>query len=120
MSLCTRMVSPASRSPDPRSFSEDIIMSSARPCWEAPAELLRFKQGASPWCDSRGKRLFDFACAALILIVFAPLLMVIALLIRLTSAGPALFRQTRVGKDGKEFPLLKFRSMFHDRKHAGS
>jgi exopolysaccharide biosynthesis polyprenyl glycosylphosphotransferase len=57
------------------------------------------------------KRAFDITGSAATLIVLSPLLVAIALLIRLTSPGPALFRQTRVGRDGHPFEMLKFRSM---------
>jgi lipopolysaccharide/colanic/teichoic acid biosynthesis glycosyltransferase len=53
----------------------------------------------------------DIIVSALLLIITAPVLGVIALAIRLTSEGPALFRQMRVGKDGACFPILKFRTM---------
>jgi Undecaprenyl-phosphate glucose phosphotransferase len=57
------------------------------------------------------KRVFDTIVAGTILLVFSPLLALIALGIRLDSPGPILFRQRRVGLDGKEFTMLKFRSM---------
>jgi len=60
---------------------------------------------------SFGKRLLDIFCAGLALVVLSPLLLLTALLIRLEDGGPALFRQKRVGKDGREFTLYKFRSM---------
>jgi exopolysaccharide biosynthesis polyprenyl glycosylphosphotransferase len=60
------------------------------------------------------KSLFDKIGATFALVLLAPLLAVIALAIRLTSAGPGLFRQTRVGKDGKEFTVLKFRTMVQE------
>ncbi len=47
----------------------------------------------------------------LILLVLSPVLLGIALAVKLTSRGPVLFRQTRVGVDGREFTMLKFRSM---------
>ncbi|MFD0801376.1 sugar transferase, partial [Streptomonospora algeriensis] len=57
------------------------------------------------------KGLFDRAAAALALAVLAPALLALAVLIRARDRGPALFRQTRVGKDGVEFRLYKFRTM---------
>jgi exopolysaccharide biosynthesis polyprenyl glycosylphosphotransferase len=60
------------------------------------------------------KRSFDIAVATAMLVVFAPLLLVIALAIRLTSRGPILFAQTRVGRHGHEFEMLKFRTMVPD------
>jgi len=62
-----------------------------------------------------GKRAFDFAAAAALLLLLSPLLLAIAVLVRLDSAGPVLFRQQRVGKHGKLFQVYKFRTM-----HAGA
>jgi exopolysaccharide biosynthesis polyprenyl glycosylphosphotransferase len=56
-------------------------------------------------------RLFDLLVATLGLVVFSPLLAIIAVLIKLESPGPVLFRQTRVGRHGRAFVMLKFRSM---------
>ena len=65
-----------------------------------------------------GRRLakgaFDRVLATLALVLLAPLLAVLAALVRLTSPGPALFTQTRVGKDGREFTIYKFRTMYAD------
>ncbi len=60
------------------------------------------------------KRAFDVAGSLVLILLLSPVLLAIALAIRLTSAGPALFRQTRVGHEGEEFELLKFRSMVRD------
>lgn len=57
------------------------------------------------------KRLFDLVCSALGLLVLAPLLVLAAIWIRLDSPGPALFRQTRVGRFGVPFTIHKFRTM---------
>jgi exopolysaccharide biosynthesis polyprenyl glycosylphosphotransferase len=57
------------------------------------------------------KYALDRAGAAISLLAVAPLLCVIALAVRLSSRGPVLFRQRRIGRDGTEFDLLKFRSM---------
>ncbi|MCG8430632.1 MAG: sugar transferase [Candidatus Omnitrophica bacterium] len=57
------------------------------------------------------KRSFDTVCAALALIVFSPVLLGIALLVKLTSRGPVFFRQERVGLYGRPFTLYKFRTM---------
>jgi exopolysaccharide biosynthesis polyprenyl glycosylphosphotransferase len=53
----------------------------------------------------------DRLAGALLLILFAPVMLAIALAIRISSPGPVLFRQRRVGRDGRAFDLLKFRSM---------
>jgi lipopolysaccharide/colanic/teichoic acid biosynthesis glycosyltransferase len=57
------------------------------------------------------KRVMDVMGSALAITVSAPLLIVIALLVKLTSKGPVLFKQKRLGKFGKTFTFLKFRSM---------
>jgi len=57
------------------------------------------------------KRAFDLTFAVLGLLVFSPVLGLIALLVRLSSPGPVLFRQERVGRHGDSFMLLKFRTM---------
>jgi len=60
------------------------------------------------------KRVSDLVLAGGALVVLAPLLLVLALVVRLDSAGPVLFRQRRVGRDGRTFEMLKFRSMVVD------
>jgi len=58
------------------------------------------------------KRGMDIAGSLMALLIFSPLFVVIALLIKLTSKGPMLFRQDRIGQYGKSFSFLKFRSMY--------
>jgi exopolysaccharide biosynthesis polyprenyl glycosylphosphotransferase len=60
------------------------------------------------------KRTFDVAGSASVVLLMSPFLVAIAALVRLTSPGPALFRQMRVGRDGRPFEMLKFRSMVAD------
>ncbi|HNX77590.1 MAG TPA: sugar transferase [Candidatus Rifleibacterium sp.] len=60
------------------------------------------------------KRLFDLTFAVLALVVFSPLLAGVALLIKLDSSGPVLFRQRRNGLNGVEFDIFKFRTMRSD------
>jgi exopolysaccharide biosynthesis polyprenyl glycosylphosphotransferase len=60
------------------------------------------------------KRCFDVVVAVAVLILLAPLLAVIVAAIKLTSRGPVLFRQTRVGRHGRDFQVLKFRTMVSD------
>ena len=60
------------------------------------------------------KRVFDIVTALLGIVVLAPLLFLVALLIKLDSAGPALFRQERMGRGFHPFRIYKFRTMVHD------
>jgi exopolysaccharide biosynthesis polyprenyl glycosylphosphotransferase len=57
------------------------------------------------------KRLTDIAVAGFLLVLFLPIIPVVAILIRLDSPGPIFFKQKRIGKDGKTFNFYKFRSM---------
>jgi exopolysaccharide biosynthesis polyprenyl glycosylphosphotransferase len=60
------------------------------------------------------KNVFDRVVAGLLLVLIAPLLLGLALAVRVSSPGPALFRQTRVGRDGRLFTIVKFRTMRQD------
>ncbi|RJQ51013.1 MAG: sugar transferase [Actinobacteria bacterium] len=62
----------------------------------------------------RLKRLMDVVGAGIGLVVLAPFITLIAIAIRLDSPGPAIFKQTRVGKGGRRFTFYKFRSMYED------
>jgi lipopolysaccharide/colanic/teichoic acid biosynthesis glycosyltransferase len=62
------------------------------------------------------KRAFDIVVAATVLLLLSPLIVVVALVVRLESPGPIFFRQPRVGKDGKPFTMYKFRTMRPDAK----
>lgn len=65
------------------------------------------------------KRLFDIGCAGIGLLVLSPLLLVLALIIKITSPGPVFFRQTRVGMKQKQFQIHKFRTMVVDAEKKG-
>lgn len=65
------------------------------------------------------KRLFDIVASGLGLLILSPLLSVLALWVALGSKGGVFYRQQRVGKDGKMFKLLKFRSMYTDSDRKG-
>ena len=65
------------------------------------------------------KRWFDLLASGLGLIALSPLLMLIALLIKLDSKGPVFFRQERVGRFGKVFRIHKFRTMITDAERKG-
>ena len=88
-----------------------------RQCVAQPEQL------APPWrsvyCRSF-KRFIDVAVALVLLIAVAAGLLLIAIVIRLDSPGPVLFRQTRIGKCGRPFVIYKFRSMFHNSRTAAA
>jgi exopolysaccharide biosynthesis polyprenyl glycosylphosphotransferase len=64
------------------------------------------------------KRAFDLVCVVPALMVLSPLLLVLALAVKATSRGPALFRQERVGRDNRTFIIYKFRTMRADAEKA--
>ena len=61
--------------------------------------------------NALAKRAFDLTLSTLFLALLAPLMLLVSLMVKLTSRGPVLYRQERVGLDGKPFPMLKFRTM---------
>lgn len=72
----------------------------------------------SPWSHSWAKRIFDCLSALLALPLLAPVFLAIALVVRLTSPGPILFLQRRMGRHGRAFTILKFRTMIHSTEKA--
>ncbi len=71
----------------------------------------------STWLYAALKRLLDILFSATALLILSPLLLVVAVAIRLDSTGPAIFAQRRVGKDGRIFNFYKFRSMRPDKEN---
>lgn len=67
-----------------------------------------------PTWQAQIKRILDILISLIILIVGAPFWFIVALLIRLTSPGPIIFAQERIGQNGKPFTMIKFRSMYED------
>jgi sugar transferase (PEP-CTERM system associated) len=92
-----------------------VDLDSLNPSW------LIFSDGFSAGrrISAAGKRLFDIVVSAAILLVFGPLILVTALVVKLESRGPAFFRQKRVGLYGEVFELIKLRSMREDAEVAG-
>jgi lipopolysaccharide/colanic/teichoic acid biosynthesis glycosyltransferase len=85
----------------------------ARPADPVAGRPLNRPAARPPWAWTRtGKPLFDAVLASLFLVILSPLLLAVAVLIRLTTPGPALIRQTRVGRDRRPFVLYKFRTMY--------
>jgi lipopolysaccharide/colanic/teichoic acid biosynthesis glycosyltransferase len=76
-----------------------------------PGTRPRSRPASYPW----SKRAFDLAVALTALIVLSPLLIVVAVLVRATTPGPVLFRQSRLGLGRRPFVLYKFRTMYPGR-----
>lgn len=60
------------------------------------------------------KKFLDFLCSGILTILLSPILVLLALLVKLDSPGPVLFKQKRIGKDKKEFEIFKYRTMRTD------
>ena len=65
------------------------------------------------------KRLFDITASFLMLLIFSPVLLLIAIAIAIDSRGPIIFKQRRLGKNGKEFNIYKFRTMVVNAESGG-
>jgi len=90
-----------------------ILVKNLRPSW------LVFSQGFNkPRFLRNAKQTIEFVMALALLVITAPLLGLLALLIRLESPGPVFYRQERVGQKGKIFSLIKFRTMRADAESA--
>ncbi len=76
-----------------------------------PSASMCYPRYVSAWCMSKRKRCFDLVLGVAGLILFSPMMLLIACLIKMTSKGPALFRQERVGLHQEPFVILKFRTM---------
>jgi len=88
-----------------------------RPAWKCGREIRVTRGRREEALYPLLKRTMDLAVSVVAILFFLPLFLVIALMIRFDSPGPVFFRQTRVGKDGKPFSFLKFRSMIKDAEH---
>ena len=85
----------------------------------------RVESARSPVVTPTAKPMFDaikvavdFGLAAVLIVLAAPVMLLTALAVKLTSRGPVLYSQTRVGKNGKPFTLYKIRTMIHDCEKA--
>jgi exopolysaccharide biosynthesis polyprenyl glycosylphosphotransferase len=80
----------------------------------AEMPVIEYGTWGTSWSTMAIKRGVDIVLSAAGIVVLAPVMLVIALAVRLSSRGPALFRQVRAGRNGKPFKILKFRTMCHD------
>ena len=66
------------------------------------------------------KRLLDFILSLIGLIILSPVLLIVAILVKCSSKGPIFFKQERLGKDGKVFKIIKFRTMINNAENLGT
>lgn len=65
------------------------------------------------------KKVFDYIMSLLVILIFSPVFILISLAVKLSSKGPIIFKQERVGKHGKSFKIFKFRTMYNDAEVNG-
>jgi exopolysaccharide biosynthesis polyprenyl glycosylphosphotransferase len=82
--------------------------------------VLGLKRSSLTGLQGMVKRIMDISISLVVLILLLPLLLIIALVIKLDSPGPVLYRQIRLGKNHREFQMLKFRSMKKDAEENGA
>jgi len=97
----------------------DILLGSVRMNHVFGAILIEIQPDYMPLWQSLLKRLADIFVSALGLLICLPLLILVALRVRMSSKGPILYKQERIGWKGKPFDMLKFRSMYVDAEDAG-
>lgn len=97
----------------------DILLGSVKMTHVYGAVLIEIRQELMPRWQRVLKRAIDVVVSATMLLLLLPLLLYIALRVRLSSPGPILFRQERIGLHGRPFLLYKFRSMYVDAEKNG-
>ncbi len=97
----------------------DVIMSSAKPMHLFYLPILQVERYHPSVEFLLFKRLFDIIIGIVALVVFSPAMLIISILIKLYDHGPVFYKQVRLTQDGKEFELIKFRSMREDAESDG-
>ncbi len=83
--------------------------------WDAPPRKIVHREGRTFY--GVVKVSVDFVCALLLLLLTAPVILVAALAVKLTSRGPVFYAQTRLGRGARPFKIYKIRSMYHNCEH---
>ncbi|NOY79172.1 MAG: sugar transferase [Calditrichaeota bacterium] len=92
----------------------DIVVGQARTNQIYGFPLIEILPELMPLWERRVKRLMDLSVSAAVLVLLAPLWILVGLIIKIDSKGPILYKQERVGRNGKIFSIYKFRSMYQD------
>ena len=97
----------------------DIMLGTVKMNHVFGAVLIEIKQDLMPKWQRLVKRLIDLVASATMLLLLAPLYLYVAIRVRLSSMGPIIFQQDRIGLNGKPFKIYKFRSMYTDAEKEG-
>jgi exopolysaccharide biosynthesis polyprenyl glycosylphosphotransferase len=97
----------------------DIMLGTVKMNHVYGAVLIEINQGLMPKWQHLVKRMIDIGVSALMLLVLSPLYFYVALRVRMSSPGPIIFSQERIGQYGKPFTIYKFRSMYVDAETDG-
>lgn len=95
---------------------EDIMLTNYEYRYMIDTPLLESAAGGSAY---KSKRFFDVSVSLMLLLIFSPFMLLIAICIKLEDGGPVFYRQKRVTINGREFDILKFRSMITDAEKQG-
>lgn len=109
-----------SREFDTQVLRREVWSDRVDPSQLAPSDVHRYSATADKARRRSGKRALDIASATALLLAAAPLMVIVAFAIKLNSPGPVLYRQRRIGFGGREFDMLKFRSMVADAEKDGA
>lgn len=98
---------------------QDILFGTVKQeaIWHAP--LIRVTPELMPVWQQVTKRIFDIVASLMVIIIFSPLYIFTAIMVKLSSPGPIFYKQERIGKHGEPFNMLKFRSMYVDAESMG-
>jgi exopolysaccharide biosynthesis polyprenyl glycosylphosphotransferase len=81
--------------------------------------LIQIKTDLMPAWQIFAKRSLDIVVSFMFMLLFSPVYLITAVLVKFSSSGPVFFKQARIGFQGKEFKIIKFRSMFVGAENAG-
>lgn len=98
---------------------QDLVFGSIKQqaIWDTPLVQVT-PELMSPWQQSV-KRIFDIVMSILVLVIGSPIYLITAIIVKATSEGPVFYKQERIGKNGKPFKMIKYRSMRVDAENVG-
>ena len=108
----------ARRGASPASETIHVVQRHQRSRSDYDTSFFLLGKPLSSWSRSGAKRIFDCVCVLSMMPILIPILLAVGLAVRFTSSGPVLFLQKRMGRHGRNFTILKFRTMTHTSDNA--